>query len=89
MPVLHVGQLATDVRYQGKGIGPMLLVFAAEQAAKASKSIGCFAIELQADNEAARLFYLKHGFIELKAGSSRLYQSISTLEKAMSVRKDS
>jgi ribosomal protein S18 acetylase RimI-like enzyme len=85
MPVLHVGQLATDVQFQGKGVGPRLLRFAAEQAIAASKSVGCFAIELEADNERARGWYLKRGFIELKAGGSLLYQPIATLEKAMAL----
>ena len=85
MPVLRVGQLATDVRFQRKGIGPLLLRFAAEQAIAASKSVGCFAIELEADNERARGWYLKMGFIELKAGGSRLYQPIATLETAMAL----
>ncbi len=86
MPVLHVGQLATDVKFQGKGIGPLLLRFAAEQAIEASKSVGCFAIELEADNDRARDWYLKRGFIELKPGGSRLYQSIATLEKAKAMK---
>ena len=83
MPVLHVGQLATDVRFQGKGVGALLLKFAAEQAINASKTIGCFALELEADNEEARLFYLRHGFLELKPGASRLYQTLATIEKSL------
>lgn len=83
IPVLHVGQLATDIRFQGKGVGMLLLRFAAEQAIKASKTVGCYAIELQADNSVARDFYLRHGFLELSPGSMRLYQSIGALEKAM------
>lgn len=82
MPVLHVGQLATDYRYQGKGIGPRLLRFAAEQAIMASKSVGCFAIELEADNERARQWYIRRGFIELSPGACRLYQTVAALEKA-------
>ena len=85
MPVLRVGQLATDIQFQGKGVGPLLLRFAAEQAIVASKLVGCFAIELEADNERARNWYLKRGFIELKPGGSRLYLPIATLEKAMAL----
>ena len=61
MPILHVRQLATDLRFQGKGIGPFLLRFAAEQAIRASKSVGCFALKLEADNPKARAFYLSRG----------------------------
>ncbi len=83
MPVLHVGQLATDIRFQGKGVSPLLLRFAAEQAVAASKSVSCFAIQPEADNERARNWYLKRGFMELQPGGSRFYQSIAALEKAM------
>jgi ribosomal protein S18 acetylase RimI-like enzyme len=83
MPVLHVAQLATDKHYQGKGVGPFLLRFAAEQAISISKSVGCFALELEADNEKARAFYQKHGFLELMPGAARLYQTVETLEKAL------
>jgi GNAT superfamily N-acetyltransferase len=85
MPVLRVGQLATDLRYQGKGIGPLLLRFACEQAVSAASSVGCFAIELEADNERARAWYLKRGFLELTPGGTRLYQSTATLKKAFDV----
>lgn len=86
MPVLHMGQLATDIRYQGKGVASCLLRFAAEQAIVAAKSVGCFALELQADNESARAFYLAQGFLELKPGSSRFYQAIETLERARNAK---
>ena len=83
MPVLHVGQLATDIRYQGKGVGSMLLRFAAEQAIKVAMVGGCFGLELEADNEQARQFYLKHGFLELKPGTMKLYQSVTALERSV------
>lgn len=82
MPILHVGQLATDQRFQGKGVATLLLRFAAEQAIRLSKVAGCYAVELQADNEQARQFYLGSGFVELKPGRARLYQTVAALERA-------
>ena len=87
MPVLHLGQLATDKRFQGKGVAPFLLRFASEQAISISKSVGCFALELEADNDKARDSYLKRGFLELMPGASRLYQTVETLEKAQLLPK--
>lgn len=84
IPVLHVGKLAVDQRYQGKQVGALLLRFAAEQAVLLSKRVGCFAIELQADHEDLVAFYLRNGFRQLKPGSLRLYQSVVNIEKAMS-----
>jgi len=83
MPVLHVGQLATDSSVQGRGIGSLLLRFAAEKAIEASATVGCFAIELIADNPKAFDWYLKRGFSPLVAGSLRLYQSVETLKLAV------
>ncbi len=83
MPVLHAGQLAVSIHFQGKGIGALLIRFAAEQAIAASKPVGCYAIELVADNDRAREWYLARGFLELKPGGLRLYQSTATLEKAL------
>lgn len=83
MPVLHVGQLATDVRCQGRGIGSLLLKFAAEKAIEASKNTGCFALELLADNDDALRWYLNRGFVQLADGSTRLYQTVETLIAAL------
>ena len=82
MPVLHVGQLATDLSYQGLGIGSLLLRFAAEKAIEASSTVGCFAIELIAHNKKAFDWYLDRGFSSLLPGSFRLFQSVKTLRFA-------
>ena len=80
MPVLHVGQLATDVQYQDRGIGALLLRFAAEKAIELSATVGCHAIELVADNKRALDYYLRRGFVQLAKGSSRLYMLIDTVK---------
>ena len=82
MPVLHVGQLATASGLQGRGFGSLLLRFAAEKAIEASLTVGCFAIELVADNERAYDWYLSRGFSPLRQGFNRLYQSVETLKMA-------
>jgi GNAT superfamily N-acetyltransferase len=82
MRVLHVGQLATDSSVQGRGIGSLLLRFAGEKAIDASTTMGCFAIELIADNQMAFDWYLKRGFLPLVDGAMRLYQSVETLKRA-------
>ncbi len=83
IPVLHVGQLATDLRFQGHRVASFLLRFAALQGIRASKTVGCYALELFADNEIAHAFYLRQGFLELAPGSPRLYQSIASLELSL------
>ena len=83
IPVLHVGKLAVDREFQGKRIGPRLLRFAGEQAVMASKNVGCHAVELTADDEGLVAYYQAHGFLSMKAGTLRLYQTVASIEKAM------
>ncbi len=82
MPVLHVGQLATAASLQGREIGSPLLRFASEKAIEASATVGCFAIELVADNQKAFDWYLRRGFFPRPSARLRLYQSVETLKLA-------
>lgn len=83
IPVIHVGQLATDYRYQGKGIGALLLAFAMRKAVEISQSIGCYAIELFAQDQSALDYYQRRGFLSLSESSSRLYLPIKSIEYAI------
>ncbi len=65
IPTAHLGRLAVDRRFQGKGLGETLLVEALRKAAAASASIGVYAVDVFALHEKAKAFYLKYGFVEL------------------------
>lgn len=82
MPVLHVARIATDRRYQGRGIASMLLAHAADIAIEASDSMGIYAMELEALDDDAYQFYLRRGFLPLKGDTMRLYVPIATLKAA-------
>ncbi len=79
MPVLHVARLATDLKSAGKGIGSLLLTYAADLAIAASKSMGVFAMELGAIDQAAYDYYLRRGFLPLKKNTMRLYAPLETI----------
>lgn len=79
MPVLHVGRLATDLRFAGRGIGSLLLAHAADVALAASESLGVYAMELDAMDEEAFAYYLRRGFLPIKSGGMRLYAPLSTI----------
>lgn len=83
IPVLHVGKLAVDESAQGKRVGALLLRFAAEHAVAISKSVGCHAVELWADHESLVAYYRRYGFLLMKEGSRRMYQSVEAIERAM------
>jgi GNAT superfamily N-acetyltransferase len=63
MPVILLGRLAIEQRFQGQGIGASLLADALKRSYKVSQSIGALAVVVQAKNDQAVNFYRKHEFI--------------------------
>ncbi len=82
MPVLHLARLATDKRYTGKGIGSMLLSYAANLALAVSQTVGVHALELVAIDDEAYGYYLRRGFLPLKGDGMRLYAPLATIRAA-------
>lgn len=64
IPVIVLGRLAVHVDKTGQGIGRGLLKDAVQRALRASELVGARALLCHAIDEAAKAFYLKHGFIE-------------------------
>lgn len=64
IPVMVLGRLAIDVRWQRKTIGQGLLKDAVQRTIAVSKQAGIRAIVVHALSEQAKLFYLHHGFRE-------------------------
>ena len=62
VPVILLGQLAVDERYQARRLGSDLLVDAARRCLAAAGLIGARAIVVQAIDERAAAFYAKFGF---------------------------
>lgn len=80
VPVVHLARLAVDLTARGQGLGELLLLDALEKALAASCSIGAYAVEVIATDEAARSFYLKYGFKELQDDRLHMYLAMSTVE---------
>ena len=84
VPCLLLGQLATDKRWVGKGIGTSLLTHALRRCVTAASLIGGRALIVNAvDNEAAA-FWRRRGFIASKDDPLVLFRSIADI--AASVR---
>lgn len=64
VPVLVLGRLAVDRRSQGKGLGAALLKDAILRTLHLAEETGIVAVLVHALNDAARQFYLSHGFME-------------------------
>ena len=64
IPVIVLGRLAVHVDRIGQGIGRGLLKDAVQRTLLARKQIGARALLCHAVDDAAKAFYLKHGFME-------------------------
>jgi len=62
IPVMVIGRLAIDLKFQGRGIGSALLKDAVLRTVQAAEIAGIRAILVHAINESAKRFYEKLGF---------------------------
>jgi GNAT superfamily N-acetyltransferase len=83
VPVVHLGRLAVDRRFHGRGLGEHLLIDALGRAYLVAQSVGIHAVEVVAVDDSARLFYLKYGFTSLLDDANHLYMSTSTIGKLL------
>jgi GNAT superfamily N-acetyltransferase len=63
IPVMVIGRLAMDSKFQGRGIGTALLKDAVLRTVQAAEIAGIRAILVHAINESAKRFYEKLGFM--------------------------
>src|SRR5690606_31204305 len=78
IPTTLLGRLAIDTKFQGEGIGKLLLIDALKRSAEASKSIGSFAVVVDPLDDAAEAFYEKYGFIKLP-DSGKMFLAMKTV----------
>jgi predicted N-acetyltransferase YhbS len=64
IPVIVLGRLAVDQKWQGKGIGAGLLKDAVLRSIRISRELGARALLVHAISESAREFYSRFGFVE-------------------------
>jgi GNAT superfamily N-acetyltransferase len=64
IPAIVLGRLAVDVEYQGQGIGAGLLQDAILRALNAAQDIAARVLLCHAIDDAARRFYVGHGFLQ-------------------------
>ena len=65
IPILVLGRLGVDHRYQNQGLGRALLRDAIQRALQVAGIVGASALLVRALSEGARPFYRSSGFIEL------------------------
>ncbi|WP_426148183.1 GNAT family N-acetyltransferase [Polaromonas sp. DSR2-3-2] len=81
-PILRMGRLGVNRRAQGQGVGRQLLSFALQLALEFSKSVGLYAVVVDAKHDKARAYYQSMGFTSTLDDPLCLYLPVSVLEKA-------
>jgi len=71
IPVAILGRLAVDLKYQGQGLGSIILADACQRVANASKTLAVAGIVVYAKDSAAE-FYRHFGFISLQSNLNKL-----------------
>jgi GNAT superfamily N-acetyltransferase len=79
IPVALIGRLAVDYRFQGKGLGSILLADACRKVINASATLAVVGIVVEAKDAVASNFYQHFGFTPLPGVSSRLILPISAI----------
>lgn len=64
IPVMVLGRLAVDRKWQGSGLGSSLLRDALLRTYNVSKQAGIRALIVHALSENAKIFYIQHGFMQ-------------------------
>ncbi|MCO4292403.1 GNAT family N-acetyltransferase [Solitalea sp. MAHUQ-68] len=80
IPTTLLGRLAIDKKYQGKGIGKILLIDALKRSYEVSQEIGSFAVVVDPIDKEAESFYEKYDFIKLP-DSEKMFIVIQTLKE--------
>lgn len=83
VPCLLLGQLATDLEWQGKGIGAGLLKHALMRIVQGASIVGCRALLVRALDEDAFRFWLRWGFIPTLDDPMTLARAIPDIAKSL------
>jgi len=83
VPIARLGRLAVDKRFQGQGLGEVLLMEAVRQALIAAEAIGVAGIFIDAKAE-ARPFYEKYGFVASEDAPDKMWMPLQALRQLMS-----
>lgn len=84
VPVALVGRLAVDAKFQGKGLGSILLADACQKVSQASAVLAVVGIIVDAKDVAAVAFYEHFGFISLPGQADRLILPAATFQQKQS-----
>jgi ribosomal protein S18 acetylase RimI-like enzyme len=80
VPAVRLGRLAVDRKWQGTGLGEMLLMDAIRRSVVAVQSVAAKYMIVDAKNKKAEGFYVQYGFYPFEGGSRSLVAAMDTLK---------
>ena len=88
IPVMVLGRLAVDRKWQGAGLGSGLLRDALLRTYNVSKQVGVRALLVHALSEEAKNFYLRHGFMKSPIEPMTLMLNFRDIQHALDTHND-
>ncbi|WP_369854560.1 GNAT family N-acetyltransferase [Candidatus Thalassolituus haligoni] len=83
IPVIVLGRLAIDTRWQGKRLGAALLKDALTRVVQVSNQVGIRGVLVQAISDTAKVFYQQYGFQPSPTDDMSLLISVKTIREHM------
>lgn len=87
VPVARLARLAVDSRYQGRGLGSLLLLDALHRSLQLSEAIGMAGVVVDAKNERAQKFYRQFEFESFPDAPLTLWLPTGAIERLFADRK--
>lgn len=88
IPVVILGRLAVDRRWQGQKLGGAMLRDAAVRSLQVAESVGIRAMLIHALSDEAKRFYEKYGFVESPSDSMMLMATMGDLAAGLAACGD-
>lgn len=88
MPATLLGRLAVSKEFRGRGIGELLLLDAFKRVLVNAREVASAAVVVDAKDERARDFYLRHDFVPLSSQPNRLFYPVKTIEKLFGRKRE-
>jgi predicted N-acetyltransferase YhbS len=83
IPVILIGRLAVDKKFEGRGLGSSLLKDALLKGIQASRLVGAQAFIVHAISDAAVSFYRKFGFESMPGSERAMYLRVTDAEATL------
>ena len=80
VPAVRLGRLAVDRKWQGTGLGEILLMDAIRRSVVAVLSVAAKYMIVDAKNKKAEEFYIRYGFHPFEGGTHSLVAAMDTLK---------